>query len=287
LYNYFSEFPPIVKHFEYSNNICGEYTSTLLNNKFSKSKKFIATLKGEKLLIKSTRLKWLVEHGCIITKMHGVIEENRRKIFANFMNWVSDERRKGDIDKKYAIISECCETIGNSSFGRTIMDKNKHKYIKYGDEIKFNKCKNKFTFHNSDKYENVYEIVLNKKSIKQNMPLQVGCSVFDDSKLKMYQFYYDCIDKYIDRSNYQYIEMDCDSAYMALAADFNDLIKPVLKDEFELEKAKWFILNNYNKRTPGLFNIEFTGIGAIALCSKVLEFRSVELNLIKNNILNV
>jgi len=166
LYNYFSEFPPIVKNIEYSNNICGEYTTSLLNNKFSKSKKLIATLKGEKLLIKSTRLKWLVEHGCIITKIHGVIEAFRRKIFANFMNWASDERTKGDIDQKYSIISECCKTIGNSSFGRTIMDKNKHKEIKYGDENKFNKCENKFNFYNSDEYNNVYEIVLNKKKYK-------------------------------------------------------------------------------------------------------------------------
>jgi len=29
LYNYFSEYPPIVKNIEYSNNICGEYTTTL------------------------------------------------------------------------------------------------------------------------------------------------------------------------------------------------------------------------------------------------------------------
>jgi len=58
-------------------------------------------LKGEKVLIKSTRLKWLVEHGCIITKVYGVIEALTRKIVANFMNWVSDERRKGDNDQKY------------------------------------------------------------------------------------------------------------------------------------------------------------------------------------------
>jgi len=45
------------------------------------------------------------------------------------------------------------------------MDKNKHKDIRYGDEIKFNKCKNKFSCYNSDKYDNVYEIILNKKSI--------------------------------------------------------------------------------------------------------------------------
>jgi len=54
----------------------------------------------------------------------------------------------------------------------------------------------------------------------------------------------------------------------ALADDFNKLIRPELRDNFELDKANWFILNSYNKRTPGLFKIEFTGIGAIALCSK-------------------
>jgi len=155
------------------------------------------------------------------------------------------------------------------------VDTNRHKDVRYGDEIKFNKCKNKFTFYNSDKYDNVYEIVLNKKSIKQNMSLQVGCSVFDDSKLKMYQFYYDCIDKYIDREDYQYIEMDCDSAYMASTGEFEDLIKPDSK-EYINDKFNWFILNSYDKRTPVLFKIEFTGIGATALCSKAYYIWSID-----------
>jgi len=90
--NYFGEFPPIVKNLKYSNNICGEYTTTLLNNKFTKSRKLIATLKGNNLVTKSTRLKWLVEHGCISTKVHGVIEAIPRKIFAGFVNWVSNEK---------------------------------------------------------------------------------------------------------------------------------------------------------------------------------------------------
>jgi len=178
LYNYFSEFPPIVKNIEYSNEICGEYTAELLNNKFTKSRKLIASLKGEKLVIMSTRLKWLVDHGCVITKIYGVIEAISRKIFAGFMDWVSDKRRKGDIDLKYMIIAECCKTIGNSSFGRTVMDKSKHKNVKYANKTKFNQYKNKWTFHDSDKFNDVYKVILNKKSIRQNLPLQIGCSVF-------------------------------------------------------------------------------------------------------------
>jgi len=114
------------------------------------------------------------------------------------MNWISNERRKEDIGQKYMIIAECCKTIGNSSFGRTVMDKCKHKRVKYGNDNKFNQYKNKWTFLDSDKFNDVYEIILNKKSIRQNLPLQIGCSVFEIFKLKMYSFYYDFIDKYID-----------------------------------------------------------------------------------------
>jgi len=102
------------------------------------------------------------------------------------MNWVSDEHRKGDIDQKYMIIAECCKTVGNSSFGRTVRNKNKHKNLKYGNMYKFNECKNKWIFYDSDKFVDIYEIILNKKCIKQNLPLEIGCCVFDESKLRMY-----------------------------------------------------------------------------------------------------
>jgi len=150
----------------------------------------------------------------------------------------------------------------------------KHKNVKYGNETKFNQYKHKWIFHDSDQFNDVYEIILNKKSIRQNLPLQIGCSVFETSKLKMYSFYYDFIDKYIDKSNYQYITTDTDPAYMALAGNLDYLIKVELRHEYELDKYNWFPQDNtlehknYDKRTPGLFKIEFDGVGPIALCSK-------------------
>jgi len=128
--------------------------------------------------------------------------------------------------------------------------------------------------HDSDKFNDVYEVILNKKSIRQNLPLQIGCSVFENSKLKMYSFYYDFIDMYIDRSNYQYMTTDTDSAYMALSGNLDNLIKIELRHEYQLDKNNWFPRDdtlknkNYYKRAPGLFKIEFDGVGANALCSK-------------------
>jgi len=106
------------------------------------------------------------------------------------------------------------------------------------------------------------------------MPIQVAFSVLNDAKVRMLEFYYDCVDKYIDRSDYQYMYMDTDSAYMALTDDFHKLIKPELLSEFEVDENNWFPRTDtkenkaYDKRKPGLFKEEYEGDGMVALCSK-------------------
>jgi len=270
-WEYFSEMCPIFINKEYDENVCGEYTKGLLQKlgkKPTKSRKLISTLRAEKFLIKSTRLKWLIQHGCTVTKLHGFIPAQKGKVFKQFIDWVSDERRKGDTDSKYKIIAEGAKLVGNSAFGRTGMDKNKHKKVKYCNEIQFNKAKNGYFYYDSEEYNGVYEVVKRAKTVLQNMPIQIAFSVFDDSKLRMLQFYFDCIDKYIDRSCFQYIEMDTDSAYMALTDEIENIIKPELRDEFKFNKHKWFPSTDRDKRTPGLFKIEYEGNGMVALCSK-------------------
>lgn len=103
----------------------------------------------------------------------------------------------------------------------------------------------------------------------------------------MLQFYYDFLDKYVDRSDFEYCEMDTDSAYMALSTpDFLTAVKPEMKGEYlrgleghcrpELQieadcQNHWFPRScctqhaKYDKRTPGLFKIEFEGEVMIGL----------------------
>ena len=113
-----------------------------------------------------------------------------------------------------------------------------------------------------------------KKTIKQDLPLQIGFFVYQYAKLLMLEFYYDFLDKFLDRSDFQYVEMDTDSAYIALAGEsLEDLIKPNLRESFCQEKTQWFPRydtaehKRYDKRTPGLFKVEWEGDGIIALCS--------------------
>ncbi len=48
----------------------------------------------------------------------------------------------------------------------------------------------------------------------------------------MLTFYYDFLDKYMDRSDFEFIEMDTDSAYFACSAPSLP-IKPHMMEEFE------------------------------------------------------
>ena len=76
-----------------------------------------------------------------------------------------------------------------------------------------------------------------------DVPIQVGCAVYDLAKLRMLQFYYDFIDKYIDSSDFIYCQMDTDSAYIAFSGEnFENLIKPELKEHYLLNKNNGFHL---------------------------------------------
>ena len=91
----------------------------------------------------------------------------------------------------------------------------------------------------------------------------------------MLQFYFDFMYKYLDCSDFQYCEMDTDSAYIVIAGQsVESLVKPELKGKFKADKANWFPRTDtpeqkaYDKRTPGLFKEEWSGAGIIGLCSK-------------------
>ena len=85
----------------------------------------------------------------------------------------------------------------------------------------------------------------------------------------MLEFYYDFVDKFCDRRDFEVIQMDTDSLFMALSAkDFDDIIKPDLKELYKDEKPNWLVTDEYSKRVPGLFKPEFKGKRMIALTSK-------------------
>ncbi len=100
----------------------------------------------------------------------------------------------------------------------------------------------------------------------------------------MLEFYYDFIDKYVEREDFELLEMDTDSNYFAFSEDnIEKLIKPHMREEYEKDKYNFlpreseelhptfkpFTLAQYDKRTPGLFKVDTTKHKMISLCSKM------------------
>ena len=53
----------------------------------------------------------------------------------------------------------------------------------------------------------------------------------------MLEYYYDFLDKYVDRRDFELTQMDTDSNYMAISCErLEDVVRPELKAEFDAEK---------------------------------------------------
>ena len=190
---------------------------------------------GEKILLATPLLKWYLEHGLEVTHVYQVIEYTPKPCLKPFGEAVSNARRAGDSDPSKAIIAEMMKLVGNSSYGKTITNKERHRQVKFCDEDEVPSLTNSPFFRELNPIDdNTYEVQSSKKKIKLDLPLQVGFFVHQYAKLHLLQFYCDFLDKYLDRSNYEYCKMDTDSAYIAISGEcLEDLVKPEMVHEFK------------------------------------------------------
>ena len=135
--------------------------------------------------------------------------------------------------------------------------------------------------------DEMYKVERGKKRISLNVPIQIGFTILSYAKLRMLEFYYDCLCKYIPRNKFECIQMDTDSLYFGLAHEnLQDAVYPHLKSDFvsklkgkcsqvhEADSGTFFPRTcclrdeKFCRRSPGLFKKEFSGESMIALCSK-------------------
>ena len=64
----------------------------------------------------------------------------------------------------------------------------------------------------------LYEVQLSKKTIVEDLPVQIGFFILQTAKLRMLEFHFDFLHNYFDISKIRLIQMDTDSSYFAIAA---------------------------------------------------------------------
>ena len=275
----FEEMTPIFKNVDISLDDIGEHMATFAQQHECMPRPrraLIGSYHGNKILLATPLLQFYLEQGLVITKVHQAVQWCSKPCFRGFGDFVSNARRDGDQGGS-TVVAETAKTVGNAGYGRFIMDVSRHENINYEeDESKVCRAINSLFFRDLQEIsEGVYELKSSKKKLKMNLPIQVGFFVYQYAKLRMLEFYYNCVDRFLERSDFELLEMDTDSLYMALAGEsVEELIKPERREEFEVAKSSWFPRNDtpehaaYDKRTPGLFKVEWSGQGFVGLNSK-------------------
>ena len=235
------------------------------------NKKLLGVMKAEKILIYSPLLKWYLNHGLQVTKIQRYISYTSGRPFKWFPEEVSSARRAADQDKNKKQLGDTAKLKGNSFYGKMIENLEKHISTKFTTDEKLidNIFRSPFFEDLEEINAGVFEVRQRKRQVTITRPYQCGIAVYQLAKLRMLEFYYDFLDKFCDRRDFELIQMDTDSFYMALSAeDFDDIIKPEMKELYKEEKKNWLVTDEYSKRVPGLFKAEFQGKRMIALTSK-------------------
>ena len=87
--------------------------------------------------------------------------------------------------------------MGNSTYGKTICNREKHTTVKYTRERKFELLVNSWRFKKgAELCADLFEVELQPKTVKNDLPIQIGFMVYQYAKLKMLEFTFDFLDKF-------------------------------------------------------------------------------------------
>ena len=131
-YSYFEEFSPLFVTAEIKVEDLSNEQRESLPEKLKSKVQLVPGMKAEQVLIDASLLKWYMEHGLVVNKVHCAIEFEYSPIFKEFIDTRTQKRRE---DTLAGNVSEAAlhKLIGNSAYGCTLLNKEKYVRIAYAD----------------------------------------------------------------------------------------------------------------------------------------------------------
>ena len=125
----------------------------------------VGSMHAQKQLFLTTLLNWYIEHGLVVTHIHQVVQFHPLSIFEPFGESVTEARRKGDVDPDLRLLANNAKLVGNSMYGKTIINKTTHRDTKYvADNSKASQIVRSAHFHSLNVLEEeLYETTCFKK----------------------------------------------------------------------------------------------------------------------------
>ena len=166
----------------------------------------VGSYRGDKILLATPLLQWYLAHGLVIDRVYQVVEYHREACFRHFGESVSAARRAGGADPDKAIIADTMKLLGNSAYGKTVTNIDRHRNVRYCTEVGTSLLINNKRFRQLDVVtDDAYEVTASKARLTYDLPLHIGFFVYQYAKLRMLQFYYDFVDRYVAGVNNHFV----------------------------------------------------------------------------------
>ena len=188
LQDHFAEMQPVFKNVTVTRDDIGPFMRQYAEEND------IMSAPRRKLLLATPLLRWYIAQGLVVDRVYQVVEYEPNPCFQRFGESVSAARRAGDSDPEKAIIADTMKLLGNSGYGKTVTNVDRHHDVKYCTEVGTSALINNKRFRQLDVVtDDAYEIEMNKSVVKYTLPLHIGLFVYQYAKLRMLQCYYDFV----------------------------------------------------------------------------------------------
>ena len=294
LKDYFSDFAPIIKHANINYEDIGDYMQNVADRMGIKVKNrrcVIDSYFAKGIALTDEYLVWLLNKGLVVDRVYMFIRYNKEPIFREFANSITEMRIKGDKDKHSEMPALMAKLIGNSAFGSTITNKDKHREVVLESYNKTADQQHQLVDGTGGDYRSVVASMFNFIKYEQIAPRlleverkhdkvmydqlrYIAKTIFDRAKLSVLKFYYDFLKVVLKPKCFCLLETDTDSIYIATKYErFEDNIDPHKLDEYDRLKPEYFITDDkdkcrYGKRQPNRYKVECEGHLMLSLCSK-------------------
>jgi hypothetical protein len=222
-------------------------------------------------------LKYYVEKGLIVTKIHRVLQFKQSYWLKKYIDFNTTERAKSKSDFE----KDFFKLMNNAVFGKTMENMRNRVDIRlFSDEQKALKqiAKPQYDDHKIYGY-NLIAIKQLQKCIKLDKPIYVGLTVLDLSKLHMYQFHYDYIvPKYQEKATLLFTDTDSLCYHIKTEDMYKDM-----KEDNDLFDMSGYDMDGYrscdntNKKVIGKFKDETDGVPIIEFCGLRSKMYSIKL----------
>ena len=208
---HFAEMQPIFKNATVTRDYIGPFMRQYAEEHDIMStprRMLVGSYRGDKILLTTPLLRWYIAHGLVVDHVYQVVEYSPKPCFQQFGESVSTARRNGDSDPDKSIIADTMKLLGNSAYGKTVTNVDRHRDVKYCTEVgtSLSLLIGNKRFRQLDVVaEDAYEVTSNKARVTYDLPLHIGFFVYQYAKLRMLEFYYDFVDRYVAIVNNHFI----------------------------------------------------------------------------------